>query len=322
MRRTAIVAYSGGLDTSCILAWLKEESYGFDEVVAVLVDVGQEFDLDESIVRASAAGAEEVLVVDRKDAFAGGAVRASYRDQRALRGQVPARFRALAAGHRAGGRRDRPRARRRGGRPRLHGKGQRPASLRAGLQGALPRRAGDRSAARSDLDARRGDRVRALPRHSGRADGRLPVLDRREPLRARRSRPGSSRIRGTLRRMSPTRSRRTRRRRLRPSRSSSASSAAFRFHSTVRTLPLAALIAGMNRVAGAYGIGRIDMIENRAVGIKSREVYEAAGRDRADHGALRARGRRSHEGRVTAEAAARAALDRARVRGALVQPCA
>ena len=29
------------------------------------------------------------------------------------------------------------------------------------------------------------------------------------------------------------------------------------------------------RRAGAYGIGRIDMIENRAVGIKSREVYEA-----------------------------------------------
>ena len=31
----------------------------------------------------------------------------------------------------------------------------------------------------------------------------------------------------------------------------------------------------LNGLAGAYGIGRIDMIENRAVGIKSREVYEA-----------------------------------------------
>lgn len=70
MNRTAVVAYSGGLDTSCILAWLKEEPYGFDEVVAVLVDVGQAFDLEESIVRAAAAGAEDVLLVDRKDAFA------------------------------------------------------------------------------------------------------------------------------------------------------------------------------------------------------------------------------------------------------------
>ena len=70
MTRTAVVAYSGGLDTSCIVSWLQEEPYGFDEVVAVLVDVGQEFDLDESIVRANAAGAEDVLVIDRKDAFA------------------------------------------------------------------------------------------------------------------------------------------------------------------------------------------------------------------------------------------------------------
>jgi argininosuccinate synthase len=37
----------------------------------------------------------------------------------------------------------------------------------------------------------------------------------------------------------------------------------------------AALIARLNALAGSYGIGRIDMIENRAVGIKSREVYEA-----------------------------------------------
>ena len=70
MSRTAVVAYSGGLDTSCILAWLKEDWYGFDEVVAVLVDVGQEFDLEESITRARAAEADDVLLVDRKDAFA------------------------------------------------------------------------------------------------------------------------------------------------------------------------------------------------------------------------------------------------------------
>jgi argininosuccinate synthase len=40
-------------------------------------------------------------------------------------------------------------------------------------------------------------------------------------------------------------------------------------------LPLYALVGVLNERAGAYGIGRIDMIENRAVGIKSRELYEA-----------------------------------------------
>ena len=42
-----------------------------------------------------------------------------------------------------------------------------------------------------------------------------------------------------------------------------------------RRLNLVALIEKLNGLAGQYGIGRVDMIENRLVGIKSREVYEA-----------------------------------------------
>lgn len=37
------------------------------------------------------------------------------------------------------------------------------------------------------------------------------------------------------------------------------------------------IIAKMNQIAGAYGFGRIDMIENRMIGVKSRECYEAPG---------------------------------------------
>jgi argininosuccinate synthase len=40
-------------------------------------------------------------------------------------------------------------------------------------------------------------------------------------------------------------------------------------------LPLVELIAELNRVAGKHGVGRVDMIEDRLVGIKSREIYEA-----------------------------------------------
>lgn len=40
-------------------------------------------------------------------------------------------------------------------------------------------------------------------------------------------------------------------------------------------LPLAALIAQLNQIAGKHGVGRIDHVENRLVGIKSREVYES-----------------------------------------------
>jgi argininosuccinate synthase len=41
-----------------------------------------------------------------------------------------------------------------------------------------------------------------------------------------------------------------------------------------RTLPLQDLIAEMEAVVGGYGWGRLDMVENRRVGIKSREIYE------------------------------------------------
>jgi len=44
-----------------------------------------------------------------------------------------------------------------------------------------------------------------------------------------------------------------------------------------KALSLAALIADVDRRAGAHGVGRIDMVEDRLVGIKSREVYECPG---------------------------------------------
>jgi argininosuccinate synthase len=44
-----------------------------------------------------------------------------------------------------------------------------------------------------------------------------------------------------------------------------------------KTLKPVALIEKLNAVGGANGIGRLDMIENRLVGIKSREIYEAPG---------------------------------------------
>ena len=42
-------------------------------------------------------------------------------------------------------------------------------------------------------------------------------------------------------------------------------------------LPPVELIREANRLAGMHGIGRLDMIENRVVGIKSREIYETPG---------------------------------------------
>jgi argininosuccinate synthase len=42
-----------------------------------------------------------------------------------------------------------------------------------------------------------------------------------------------------------------------------------------KRMPLVRLIDALNQKAGQFGVGRVDMIENRLVGIKSREIYEA-----------------------------------------------
>ena len=41
------------------------------------------------------------------------------------------------------------------------------------------------------------------------------------------------------------------------------------------TMPLTELIHSLDTIAGAHSVGRLDMVENRLVGIKSREIYEA-----------------------------------------------
>ena len=65
----------------------------------------------------------------------------------------------------------------------------------------------------------------------------------------------------------------------RPTRSSSASPPASRRPSTASRHDAAGHRAAQRR-AGAHGVGRLDMVEDRLVGIKSREVYEAPARSR------------------------------------------
>ncbi|ATY83941.1 argininosuccinate synthase [Kyrpidia spormannii] len=63
-----VLAYSGGLDTSVAIAWL-EEKFGYD-VVALCLDVGEGKDLDFVREKALKVGAVESYVVDARDTFA------------------------------------------------------------------------------------------------------------------------------------------------------------------------------------------------------------------------------------------------------------
>ncbi|HCR39431.1 MAG TPA: argininosuccinate synthase [Lachnospiraceae bacterium] len=67
MKEKVILAYSGGLDTTAIIPWLKE-NYNYD-VVCVCVNVGQGNELDGLEERAKLSGAEKLYIEDVVDEF-------------------------------------------------------------------------------------------------------------------------------------------------------------------------------------------------------------------------------------------------------------
>ncbi len=67
MYKRIVLAYSGGLDTSVIIHWLKE-NYGC-EVIAFSVDLGESKNVDDIRSRAIAAGADKFISKDLKEVF-------------------------------------------------------------------------------------------------------------------------------------------------------------------------------------------------------------------------------------------------------------
>ena len=67
MAKKVVLAYSGGLDTSIIIPWLNE-NYGMD-VIAMIADVGQGEDLDAVVAKAYATGAKKAVVLDLREEF-------------------------------------------------------------------------------------------------------------------------------------------------------------------------------------------------------------------------------------------------------------
>ena len=68
MKEKVVLAYSGGLDTTAIIPWLKE-TYDY-EVVCCCIDCGQEEELDGLEERAKLSGASKLYIEDITDEFA------------------------------------------------------------------------------------------------------------------------------------------------------------------------------------------------------------------------------------------------------------
>jgi argininosuccinate synthase len=273
MSQTAVLAYSGGLDTSCAIAWLKED-YGFDEVVAVLVDVGQDGDFEPAVARATAAGASDVVVLDRRQDFADDQVAKALLANALYEGRYPlvsALSRPVIAEAVAGVAVDL------GAEAVVHGctgKGNDQLRFELAFAAKYP-----------------GVRVIApLRDRIWTRDEEIDyALARRIPVEAKQDKPysiddnllGRAIEAGVLEdpwveppedAFALTSS---------PLSAPDATEVVIGFEEGLpvsldgEELDLPELIAALNEQAGAYGIGRIDMVENRAVGIKSRELYEA-----------------------------------------------
>src|SRR5229473_1301539 len=72
MPEKIVLAYSGGLDTSIIIPWLKE-NYSYD-VIAMVGDVGQGDDIEAVVEKAYKTGASKVVVEDLREEFLTGYV--------------------------------------------------------------------------------------------------------------------------------------------------------------------------------------------------------------------------------------------------------
>lgn len=274
MPGTAVVAFSGGLDTSCIIAWLKEEWYGFDHVVAVLVDVGQHFDIDESMARGRAAGADDVLLVDRRDAFADDQCAKAIQTNALYEGKYPlvsSLSRPVIAQASAEVALDA------GAEALVHGctgKGNDQLRFELAFKALDP-------AARVIAPLR--DRIWTRDEEIEYAIAKgIPVKQTAEsPYSIDENLFGRAIEAGVLEDPWNAPPRDPYEYTKDPNMAPMPVEIVVGFDRGVpvtldgEELPLAALIMRLNTLAGEYGIGRIDMIENRAVGIKSREVYEA-----------------------------------------------
>jgi argininosuccinate synthase len=82
-----VLAYSGGLDTSVAIGWLRDK-FGFD-VVALAADVGQGVDHDALVERGRECGASETIVVDAREEFARDFVLRALRANALYMGKYP-----------------------------------------------------------------------------------------------------------------------------------------------------------------------------------------------------------------------------------------
>jgi argininosuccinate synthase len=278
--KRVVLAYSGGLDTSVAVRWIQEE-WGA-EVVAMAVDVGQVPDADAAYweatrQRAFAAGAIEAIVVDAREEYASEYVSRAIKANALYEGKYPlvsALSRPVIARHLVAA------AREHNADAVAHGctgKGNDQVRFEVSVRALAP-----------DLDVLAPVRVWGFSRqdsieYAARYDIPITVTEAK-PYSIDENIVGRAIECGEMEDpwVAPPEGvyEMTRSVANAPRESLDL---VLRFDRGVpialdgAVLPLHEILNELNPIVGAYGFGRLDMVENRRVGIKSRETYECPG---------------------------------------------
>jgi len=272
MAKRVVLAYSGGLDTSVAVRWMGEE-LGV-EVIALVADVGQGGDFEAIRKRALAAGAVEAVVVDCRREFAEDFVAPALKANARYEGKYPlvsSLSRPVIVKHMVAAAREHDADAVAHG---CTGKGNDQVRFEVSTRALAP-----------DLETLAPVRTWGLTReqsieYAERFD--IPItVTKASPYSIDQNLWGRTIECGVLEDpwqqppedvfelTTPT--------------ATDPVEMVVAFEQGVpvaldgRALPLDGLIGEVTTVVGSYGWGRIDMVENRRVGIKSREVYECPG---------------------------------------------
>ena len=272
MTKRVVLAYSGGLDTSVAVRWLIEE-LGV-EVIAVAADVGQGGDWDAIAARAKAAGAVEAVVVDCQEEFARDFVAPALKANARYEGKYPlvsSLSRPIIVKHLVAA------AREHGADAVAHGctgKGNDQVRFEVSTRALAP-----------DLTTiapvRGWGLTRAQSIDCAERWGIPITVTKDSPYSIDQNLWGRTIECGVLE--DPWQQPPEEVYELTTPTATEPTELVLRFEQGVpvaldgRAMPLHELIEAVTKVVGSYGWGRIDMVENRRVGIKSREVYECPG---------------------------------------------
>ncbi|HZP27119.1 MAG TPA: argininosuccinate synthase [Dehalococcoidia bacterium] len=273
MPEKIVLAYSGGLDTSVAVRWLKEDR-GYD-VVALTVDVGLDRDRETLESRARAAGAVAYLLEDAKDTFirhfafptlaAGALYQGHYPLATALSRPLIAKLLVDVA-------------RREGATAVAHGctgKGNDQVRFDVAVQALAPDLKIVAPLREWEMD--RESEIAYAQQHN------IPVpVTRASPYSIDYNLWGRSIETGVLE--DPWQEPPADVFELTKSPGEAPDEPSYVEIAFERGMPVAldgrpldpvALVSELSAIAGEHGVGRVDMVEDRLVGIKSREIYEA-----------------------------------------------